>query len=88
MGKKARETAKKVDAALADEEAALIRQTGVDLSTLRPRVSDEASFDKLVEAVKASTARNESVAAFKDRLASLGKGVLSVASQVAGFLDA
>lgn len=86
MGKKAGETAKKVDAELAEREASLIRQTSVDLQALRPKVSDQASFDKLVQAVEASTRQNESVAAFQSRVASLGKDVVAVAKQVAGML--
>jgi hypothetical protein len=73
-----------VDKELADEEARLLRQTTVDLEQLRPQISDPDAFDKLVEAVRKSTQKNEDLAQLKARLEKLGEGVMRIAKEVAG----
>jgi hypothetical protein len=69
-------------------EASLLKTTDVDLATLRPQISDKASFDALVSAVEESTRQNESIAQLKDRLQALGSGVLAVAKEAAALLPA
>jgi hypothetical protein len=86
MGDLAKKTKDKVDALLKDREASLLRDTTVDLETLRPKISDGASFDKLIDAVNTSTQQNENIAQLKQRIVSLGSGVLQVAKTVAGLL--
>jgi hypothetical protein len=48
MGKLSKKTREKVDAALQDKEAALLKNTSIDLKLLRPKVSDKESFDKII----------------------------------------
>jgi hypothetical protein len=79
-------TVDKTNQELQDDEASLLKTTNVDLATLRPQVSDKASFDALVSAVEESTRKNESIAELKDRLQALGSGVLAVAKEVSGLL--
>ena len=86
MDRLADKTKAKTDALLNDDEAKLLAATDVDLAGLKPQVSDAASFDKLVEAVIESTAKNESIAQLKQRLTDLGAGVLAVAKEVAPLL--
>jgi hypothetical protein len=83
---KAKATAAKTDEQLSDIEARVLVDTVVDLPGLKPQVSDKASFDALVAAVDESTRRNESLAQLKQRLTSLGTGVLRVAKEVSGLL--
>ncbi len=71
---------------LAADEAALLTRTKMDLASLKPKIGDKAAFDKLVEAVQASTDKNESVAAFQARLKSLGDDVVKVAKTVVGLV--
>jgi hypothetical protein len=73
------------DAALKNDEVALLARTAVDLNTLRPQVSDKASFDQLIAAVNESTRRNESIAQLQQRITDLGKGALDVAKEVAAI---
>ena len=87
MGGLADEAAKKTDAALEQREAALLCGTAVDLAALRPQVTDKDSFDKLIAVVKDSTAKNESIAAFKQRVSDLGQAVVATAKRVAGLVD-
>jgi hypothetical protein len=79
------ESAGAADAALKDDEVALLEKTSLDLAGLRPQVSDAASFDKLIAAVNESTRRNESIAQLKQRITDLGQGALAVAKEVAAI---
>ena len=87
MGRLSRKTRDKVDAELKEEETAVLARTQVDLESLRPRVSDQESFDKLVAAVKVSTTSNENFAELKQRIVDLGEGAVKVAKEVAGILE-
>jgi len=71
--------------ALKDRETELLSKTASSLESLRPRVSDKESFDKLIAVIKESTARNESIAQLKQRITDLGKGALAVAKEVAAI---
>lgn len=47
-----------------------------------PSTGSKEDYDKLVAAVDAATAKNESVAALKVRIEKLGKGVVSLAKKL------
>ena len=87
MDRLAEEAARKTDEALEQREAALLCRTAVDLAALRPQVSDKDSFDKLIAVVNDSTAKNESIAALKQRVSDLGQAVVSTAKKVAGLVQ-
>ena len=82
----AQKTKEEVDALLKENEVALIKRTSVNLEKLRPKISDEASFNKLIEAVETATKKNESIAQLQKRIADLGEGVVSVAKEVIKFV--
>jgi len=82
MGRLSKKTKEKVDEALKDEELSVLKSTTVNLESLRPRISDQESFDKLIAAVKISTQQNENIALLSNRISALGKGVIKVASEV------
>ena len=79
------QSAAAADAKLKDQETALLARTAVNLSALRPQISDKASFDALIAAVNESTRRNESIAQLRERITTLGKGALAVAKEVAAI---
>ncbi len=83
MGNLSRKTRARVDEELKERELIVLIDTKVDLEALRPQISDAESFNKLIEAVQASTEKNESIAQLKDRITALGKGVMEVAKEVA-----
>ncbi len=83
MGKLADETKDEVDKELRDEETAVLKDTTVDLESLRPQVSDPEAFDKLIQAVNTATQRNESIAQISQRIKDLGEGVVKVAKEAA-----
>ena len=82
MGDLSEITANKTDELLKEKESALLRLTTVDLDSLKPEISDLASFDKLIQAVKVSTQKNEDMAALQKRIGDLGEGVKKVATEV------
>ena len=86
MGKLAKETARETDITLKDEEVALLARTSIDWEELRPKVADKETYDRLIAAVNASTQKNESMAALKDRLKDLGEKGLAVTSKVISLL--
>jgi len=86
MDDMADKAAKETDEELSAQEASMLKETGVNLEGLRPQVSDKASFDKLIEAVNAATANNESVAQLQNRLKTLGAGVVKVAKEVVDII--
>lgn len=84
MGDLADAAAQATDAELSDQEAALLKNTGVDLASLRPQLAcSDADFAALVSAVEAATANNESLAQLKQRLQALGSGVVALAGKAA-----
>lgn len=86
MGKLSKKTRERVDDELKEQELSLLQNTSPDMEALRPQVSDAESFDKLIEAVKASTQKNESIAELRQRILDLGKGVTTVAKEVAAII--
>ena len=86
MGKLSKKTKERVDAELADREASVLAATSVNLESLRPRISDQESFDKLIAAVKQSTQKNESLAQLKQRIMDLGEGVVKIAKEAAAIV--
>jgi hypothetical protein len=86
MGDLAKKTKDKVDQMLKDREASVLMDTTVDLESLRPNISDGASFDKLMAAVNQATRQNEDIARFKQRIVEMGSEVVKVAKEVIGML--
>jgi hypothetical protein len=78
------QTLKAADAALQGREQDLLKVTSEDMESFRPKLADEdkAAFDKLVGAVQASSAQNESIALFRDRVTALGGEVLDLAGKL------
>lgn len=86
MERAANEAAEETDRELADELAALKRATTADLEHLKPDITDETAYNKLIEAVRESTRRNESIAQLTTRIRTLGQGVVKVAKEAAKLL--
>jgi hypothetical protein len=88
MGKLAHETKLKVDAELKEEEAAVLLSTKTDWESLRPQVADQESYYKLIAAVKEGQQKNITAAELKEKIETLGKGVVEVAAKVGPLLAA
>jgi hypothetical protein len=75
----ARQSKQKADELLEDELRVLAEATQSDLEALRPKITDEQTYQKLIAAVRESTSKNESLAELKDRLEKVGSGLSQVA---------
>ncbi len=81
-----KEARKEADGELENELKALLEVTRSDLEKLRPKVSDETSYNKLIAAVEEATQRNESLAELKNRIEKLGTEVVRLGKEAAKLL--
>ena len=87
MGGLADETAKQTDAELKEEELKVLLDTNVNLEDLRPNVGDDATYTKLINAVKEATDKNKDIALLKKRVKALGKAGVDVFNKIKPFLQ-
>ena len=76
----------RADELLEDELQALQNATRTDLENLRPNITDEETYNKLIAAVEEATRRNEDLAQLKARLEKLGSTAISVVRKAARLL--
>ena len=86
MGNLAENAKRKTDEQLKDQELSILLDSSINLESFRAKISDQASYDKLIKAVDSSTKQNESLAQLKQRISNLGSGVVAVAKEVIGFV--
>ena len=86
LEKAAQESAQRTDVLLADELNALKAATQANLQRLKPTITDQETYDKLMTAVQESTAKNESIAQLMNRIQGLGLAAMSLAKQISGML--
>ena len=79
-------TAARVNEELADQQAQLLLRTRTNLEDVKPVLADKEAFEKLLQAVAESTARNESVAAFQARVKALGTNAVKLAKMLSGLM--
>ena len=79
--------AKKQDRAVEKGLQALKAATSSDIEKLRPKVSDQATYNKVIAEVEQATRRNESVAELMQRVEGLGSSAISVAKEVADLVE-
>jgi len=82
----AKESKKFADEVLESELRALMDANRSDLEKLRPKVTNEATYSKIIAAVEESTRCNESLAELKDRIEKLGSEVVVVIKEAAKLL--
>lgn len=80
------ESKKRTDELLESELQALKMATRTDLERLRPKVTDEATYNHLISVVEESTRRNESLAQLKDRLEKLSSNVIRIGKEAVKLL--
>lgn len=74
------------DAELADKLKHLKDLTHVDLEDLKPKVTDPAVVQKLIDVVDSATLQNESIASLRKRFLELGEASLSVIKQLRNLI--
>jgi hypothetical protein len=82
----AADAASEVDALFAAREAKLIAETTLNWERIKPELTDEAEYDRLMEAVGEATTRNESLGQLVERLKNIGAGGLALAEKVKKFV--
>ena len=86
LEKQSEEAAKETDEMLSEELDALKNATAADLERLKPKITDKETYDKLIDAVKESTNKNESLAQLAARLKTLGATAIKIGKQAVKLL--
>lgn len=86
LKKASEKSVEETDALLLEEYNALLKATKSDLAALKPKISDQEMYDKLVSIINDATADNLSLAEFQQRLESLGTGALQLGKEVVNLL--
>ena len=86
LRKKSAESAAKADILLEKEFNSLMKVTRTDLELLRPKIKDQATYDKLISIVEEATQSNMDLATLKERLETLGKKGIQIVKEIAGLL--
>ncbi len=88
MRNRARRSRERIDAQLAEIESDLLADTTLDWEAIRPRLADQAEYDRLMAVVNESTQRNESIGQLVSRLKTLGAGGADLLAKVKTFMVA
>ncbi len=86
LEKQSEDAAKETDEMLSEELDALKNATAADMASLKPKITDKETYDKLIDAVKESTDKNESLAQLEARLKTLGTTAIKVAKEAVKLL--
>jgi len=86
MEKLGDKSAQKANEKLAAREAELLSQTTIDWEDLGAKLGSQEEYDRLMAAVGAATAQNETVGRVVERLKSLGTEGLALAEKVRGLI--
>jgi len=86
LEKQSEEAAKKTDDMLSEELDTLKNATAANLESLKPKITDKKTYDKLIDAVKKSRDKNESRAQLEARLKTLSTKAIKVAKEAVKLL--
>ncbi len=78
--------ASQADAELRGQLDVLLKATKTDLESLKPKVTDRATYEKLIAVVGEATQSNMDLAEVVSRVKALGGGALGLVKEVAGRL--
>ena len=78
--------AAEVDDLFAAREAELIAETTFNWEGIKPKLTDEAEYDRLMAIVGEATANNESLGQLVTRLKNLGASGIALAEKVKNFV--
>lgn len=86
LTQKSDESAARADILLADELNTLKAATFTDLERLRPKITDQETYNKLIAVIDEATQNNLDIASLKDKLVQLGSVGMQVAKTAASLL--
>ena len=84
----ARKTKEQIDQEFAQRESELIANTTFNWEKIRPELSSDDEYNKLIAEVQAATSANESLGQLITRLQALGQGGVALVSKVKEFVVA
>lgn len=82
MKEKSAESAAKADALLEDELTALRMATKTDLEAIRPKITDQQTYDQLLKITDESRQNNEDIGQLRARIEKAGTQVVALAKEV------
>ncbi|MDQ1353733.1 MAG: hypothetical protein QG657_4040 [Acidobacteriota bacterium] len=77
-----KQAAQETDEVLRNRLEAIKSLTRADLDKLRPEISDQETYDQLIEIVKNATGKNENLARIVERMQGLAQGAKALADKV------
>lgn len=86
MNDRARESARRTDARLAEREAELLAETSIDWEAIKPRLASDDERRQLTDAVRQATEHNETVGSVCKRLENLGTEGMALAKKVRSLI--
>lgn len=86
LEKQSEDAAKETDEMLSEELDALKNATAADMESLKPKITDKETYDKLIDAVRESKDKNESLAQLEARLKTLGTTAIKVGKEAVKLL--
>ena len=82
----AEDAAREVDNLFAAREAELMAETTFDWESIKPDLTDDAEYDRLMAIVGEATENNESLGQLVTRLRNLGASGIALAEKVKNFI--
>ncbi len=80
------EAAAETDESLKKQLSTLMAATKTDFEKLRPQITDQETYDRLIRVVREATEKNENIAQLVTRVKKLGKGAAGLAKKVATII--
>ena len=86
LEKQSEDASKETDEMLSEELDALKNATATNMESLKPKITDKETYDKIMDVVKESNENNESLAQLETRLKTLGTTAVKVAKEAIKLL--
>jgi len=83
--RKASEASAQKARALLDEDLRLVMDQVQRINDLKPKTTDEETYEKLIAVVRDATAKNESLATLKQNVQQLGSSAVALLTEMAGI---
>lgn len=86
LEKQSEDAVKETDEMLSEDLDVLKNATVSDMESLKPKITDKETYDNLIDAVKESIGKNESLAQLEARLKTLGTTAIKVGKEAVKLL--
>jgi len=86
LKQKSNESAAKTDVLLDEELTALKKATRTNLESIRPKITDQDSYNKLITIVEEANKNNINIGTLKERIEKARSAVVTVAKEASKFI--